>query len=253
MKIFVINLRRSNDRRQHMMEQLERLGLEYEMFDAIDGQAKPLHRLFAKYDSITRLKWKVRPLSQGEVGCFASHYSLWEICVRLNEPIVVLEDDLLLDEALPGILEDVGRAMGRFHYLRLGRLFERSMMSLGAMSRGRHYVKYLQPAGGAQGYVIDPLGASTLIRHAGTWIEPVDNYMDREWNHGLPSIGVEPPCVAHSRVSKSNIGPREIVKARVSLRIRREVVRIYEKLRYALFNMRFIARCLLLSRMTSTK
>ena len=29
-----------------------------------------------------------------EMGCFASHYLLWEKCVELNEPIIILEDDV---------------------------------------------------------------------------------------------------------------------------------------------------------------
>ena len=30
----------------------------------------------------------------GVVGCFYSHYSLWEKCVQLNEPIMIFEDDV---------------------------------------------------------------------------------------------------------------------------------------------------------------
>jgi GR25 family glycosyltransferase involved in LPS biosynthesis len=30
----------------------------------------------------------------GVVGCFYSHYSLWEKCVELNEPIMIFEDDV---------------------------------------------------------------------------------------------------------------------------------------------------------------
>ena len=29
-----------------------------------------------------------------EMGCFASHYLLWKKCVELNEPIIILEDDV---------------------------------------------------------------------------------------------------------------------------------------------------------------
>ena len=29
-----------------------------------------------------------------EMGCFASHYLLWEKCVRLDVPIIILEDDV---------------------------------------------------------------------------------------------------------------------------------------------------------------
>lgn len=38
MKTFVISLKRSERRRQFMIEQCNRLHLDYEIFDAIDGQ-----------------------------------------------------------------------------------------------------------------------------------------------------------------------------------------------------------------------
>jgi GR25 family glycosyltransferase involved in LPS biosynthesis len=32
----------------------------------------------------------------GTIGCFASHYNLWKICVDLDEPIIVLEHDAII-------------------------------------------------------------------------------------------------------------------------------------------------------------
>ena len=39
----------------------------------------------------------------GVQGCFLSHYSLWNKCIELNEPIIILEHDALIQEAWPGI------------------------------------------------------------------------------------------------------------------------------------------------------
>ena len=35
-----------------------------------------------------------KPWSAGRLGCFASHYLLWEKCISLNEPIIILEHDI---------------------------------------------------------------------------------------------------------------------------------------------------------------
>ncbi|CCF80089.1 putative lipopolysaccharide biosynthesis protein [Helicobacter bizzozeronii CCUG 35545] len=35
-------------------------------------------------------------MSMGELGCYASHYSLWQKCIQLHEPIAILEDDVHL-------------------------------------------------------------------------------------------------------------------------------------------------------------
>jgi hypothetical protein len=32
----------------------------------------------------------------GTIGCFASHYNLWKICVELNEPIIIMEHDAII-------------------------------------------------------------------------------------------------------------------------------------------------------------
>ena len=38
------------------------------------------------------------PLTKGEVGCFLSHWHLWNKCIEKNEPIIVLEDDAILTD-----------------------------------------------------------------------------------------------------------------------------------------------------------
>ncbi len=242
MDVFVINLRRSSERRRRIVEQLEQLGINYSIFPAIDAAEDADNPLLRRYDNERRLKVKVRPLSKGEIACFASHYSLWEKCVQLSSPIVILEDDVLLDKHLAEVLADVEKKMGRIHYLRLGRLFERRTMPLGLASTGHRYVKYLKPSGGAQGYVIDPAGAARLLRYADRWVDPVDCYMDKEWCHGLPSIGVEPTCVSHVPVEGSDIGARGIDSKKVGflVKIKREVVRAYEKGRDTAFNAKFV-------------
>jgi GR25 family glycosyltransferase involved in LPS biosynthesis len=35
--------------------------------------------------------------SKGEIGCALSHISLWRECIRKNEPIIIAEDDLIID------------------------------------------------------------------------------------------------------------------------------------------------------------
>lgn len=40
------------------------------------------------------LRRKGYQLKTSEVACFASHYELWVRCVELDEPIVILEDNV---------------------------------------------------------------------------------------------------------------------------------------------------------------
>ena len=47
-------------------------------------------------------------MTPGELGCFASHYLLWEKCLELNEPIVVIEDDAQLEECFDDSMKKYG-------------------------------------------------------------------------------------------------------------------------------------------------
>ena len=42
----------------------------------------------------------------GAQGCFLSHYMLWQRCVELDQPIIVLEDDAVILGPMPEIITD---------------------------------------------------------------------------------------------------------------------------------------------------
>jgi GR25 family glycosyltransferase involved in LPS biosynthesis len=81
----------------------------------------------------------------GAQGCFLSHYTLWNLCVELNEPIIVLEDDATVLGPIPSIVTD--QDLIKLHD-----------------PRACHYNKKLGSwAAGAFAYWISPAGAKKLI------------------------------------------------------------------------------------------
>ncbi len=85
----------------------------FQIFDAIS----PKHEDFEKfvqelYDTQSMLKsdWFHSYVGAGltlpELGCYLSHYLLWKECVKLNQPIVILEDDAMLESHFMQALED---------------------------------------------------------------------------------------------------------------------------------------------------
>ena len=69
--------------------------------NAVDGRAieyTQLKELGYDTDKWWRDPLLKRTLTKGEVGCFISHWRLWEECVQKGEPILVLEDDAVLNE-----------------------------------------------------------------------------------------------------------------------------------------------------------
>ncbi|WRF29117.1 glycosyltransferase family 25 protein [Helicobacter pylori] len=86
----------------------------FQIFDAIS----PKHEDFEKfvqelYDAQSMLKsdwfhsdYCYQELLPQEFGCYLSHYFLWKECVKTNQPVVILEDDVVLESNFMQALED---------------------------------------------------------------------------------------------------------------------------------------------------
>ena len=77
MRIFVVSLKRSVDRRASMVTELERCGLRYEFVDAVDGRSLTASQR-ERYSATESLRLHGRELTSGEIGCALSHLLLYE-------------------------------------------------------------------------------------------------------------------------------------------------------------------------------
>ena len=66
---------------------------EYDLFEAIDGQKINYKKLLGEVIAEEDIFLKA---TAGEIGIILSHKTLWEECVRLNQPMTILEDDAYL-------------------------------------------------------------------------------------------------------------------------------------------------------------
>ena len=107
--IFVISLPSTKERRIYISKQLEKLGLPFSFFDAVNGY--DLDVLTHKnYNGRKRRLSFGRDLTQGELGCLLSHKELYEkICDDDLESAIILEDDVILHEDFPKILNSLNQ------------------------------------------------------------------------------------------------------------------------------------------------
>ncbi|WRD59561.1 glycosyltransferase family 25 protein [Helicobacter pylori] len=118
-QVYIISLKESQRRLD-----IEKLVLEsnekfkgrcaFQIFDAIS----PKHEDFEKfvqelYDAQSMLKsdwfhsdYCYQELLPREFGCYLSHYLLWKECVKTNQPVIILEDDVALESNFMQALED---------------------------------------------------------------------------------------------------------------------------------------------------
>ncbi|HFU1643044.1 TPA: glycosyltransferase family 25 protein, partial [Campylobacter jejuni] len=198
MKVFIINLERSLDRKEHMQKQIQKLfeknpslknKLEFIFFKAIDAKNKEHLEFkdhFSWWDS-----WVLgRELSDGEKACFASHYKLWQECVKLDEPIIILEDDVeFSDEFLNNGVEYIDELLkSKYEYIRLCYLFDKRLYFL---NESGYYLSFEKLAG-TQGYVLQVSAAMKFLKSAKNWIYAVDDYMDMFYRHNVLNIVKKP-------------------------------------------------------------
>ncbi|MGL2407028.1 glycosyltransferase family 25 protein [Helicobacter pylori] len=117
--VYIISLKESQrrlDTEKLVLESNEKFKgrCVFQIFDAIS----PKHQDFEKfvqelYDAQSMLKsdwfhsdWCCGELLPQEFGCYLSHYLLWKECVKLNQPVVILEDDVALESNFMQALED---------------------------------------------------------------------------------------------------------------------------------------------------
>ncbi|MFP6157774.1 glycosyltransferase family 25 protein [Helicobacter pylori] len=86
----------------------------FQIFDAISPKHEDFEKLVQElYDAQSMLKsdwfhsdYCYQELLPQEFGCYLSHYFLWKECVKTNQPVVILEDDVALESNFMQALED---------------------------------------------------------------------------------------------------------------------------------------------------
>ncbi|MFA8029481.1 glycosyltransferase family 25 protein [Helicobacter pylori] len=118
-QVYIISLKESQrrlDTEKLVLESNEKFKgrCVFQIFDAIS----PKHEDFEKfvqelYDAQSMLKsdwfhsdYCYQELLPREFGCYLSHYLLWKECVKTNQPVVILEDDVVLEPNFMQALED---------------------------------------------------------------------------------------------------------------------------------------------------
>jgi len=245
MKIFVISLKNAAERRRESARQLAELGLEFEFFDAVSGSTD-FSAYFSGYDKrLFRLNARRDPLAN-EVGCYASHRSVWKKCVELQEPVIVFEDDFLLLENFPDALRETQSLIDDFGFIRLQSLQRGSRRLIGS---GRTSVRPVGRAGRFElnyladvplctvAYAISPPAAAALVKSSAVLTAPVDKFMQWTWKHQVPVYGLSPAAVDAAPVSnESTIGARQRKSWNPGLLLPRLVFKIYARIRRLSFN-----------------
>ncbi|EJB61985.1 glycosyltransferase family 25 protein [Helicobacter pylori] len=118
-QVYIISLKESQrrlDTEKLVLESNEKFKgrCVFQIFDAISPKHQDFEKLLQEfYDAQSMLKsdwfhsdYCYQELLPQEFGCYLSHYFLWKECVKTNQPVVILEDDVTLESHFMQALED---------------------------------------------------------------------------------------------------------------------------------------------------
>lgn len=109
----------------------------------------------------------------GVIGCFYSHYRLWEKCSDLDEPIMIFEDDVkFYRNYLPVEFDEVlVLSLGKTSFLK--EPYKSYLETPQGPPQALTWKNYSMP--GASGYAITPTAARKLVKFYRDFWSPADN------------------------------------------------------------------------------
>ncbi|MGI9307073.1 MAG: glycosyltransferase family 25 protein [Gammaproteobacteria bacterium] len=192
--LVVISLPRAQERRAAISRRLDALGLNYEIFDGIDGKTLNPEEYAPRLNKEYWRRLRGRDLTAGEIGCFMSHYAVWELMAERGwECMIVLEDSCIIDpqfsETAQKVLEsewawDVVLLSARKQYA-----VDRTLCELGG---GRRLVRFRRRVGTTRAYMIRASAARSLIEYCREIRAPIDWLYAEWWENGLQFYAVIP-------------------------------------------------------------
>lgn len=233
-KIFVVSLRDAQDRKKMFVALNMKGAHHWQFFNACEALHPNLD-----YDEDAAIVAKGRPLTRGELGCYSSHYALWQQLVDDDDAdqYIVLEDDVIADwryiEKFAAVRhEDAGNNYIRLYYKKPSpfRIVQKNYLA-----RSTSLVEVSGYCFGTQAYLLTKGGARHFIGRMQKVVRPIDDEMDRSWSHGMPNRAVFPFPVIERAVG-SDIGGARFRPFDIPprLRLKRFVARNMERLRYRL-------------------
>ncbi|MEZ8351037.1 glycosyltransferase family 25 protein [Vibrio splendidus] len=207
MKSYCITLNGNDSRQKSTAGALKDVGVDFEFFIGVDARIDD-HPLLKRIKNKSFLHNMGRPHAIGEVGCYASHYLIWQKCIELDEPILVFEDHADINtDIFRNTLIIAEQHIEQCGFIRLQDSKNKLHYSVDRYD-AQHLVKYLKVPQGTACYAISPKAAHVFIEHSSTFNYPVDVFLRNTWVHKHPMFGVSPAGLQRSK-QPSIIGKRK--------------------------------------------
>lgn len=235
--IAVINLPRSEDRRERVCAELDRFRDDVIVVDAIDGRGEGFE-YGSYFPGNRRKKYFSWDLLDTEVACLMSHRKVWEMMISNDiDKCLILEDDVKLVGDLDGVLTFVERIQHSPLIVKVGGKKKRTGIKLFSVSSGHDAMLYHKSTCGGHGYILDKEAARRMLSFTSSLFLPVDNMIDRYWEHGILLLHIRPDILlqggAASTIStiRTDMARAEKDREPIFMKVRRRLLRLWDSAR----------------------
>lgn len=206
----LINLDQDVERLAFIAATFRRLGIDFERTPAVDG------RLFCEADYQQFMASRPRhgkPWLRGQMGCFLSHYSVWQEIARSRDRFhAVFEDDIHASDDLKEILADDGWIPDEVDVIRLETSTNRVLLTARPLlsHAGRPMFGVRSTSWCAGAYLINRRTAQQLVGLSAIHHQPADamlySFEESIIARALNILQMNPaPCTQDKHLATGNI------------------------------------------------
>ena len=208
MRLFVINLGRAKNRRQRMCREFEKLGLDPEFHDAVDGRQLN-HEDYAQVDRSTPRRMGIKPQADALIGNWLSQRQVMQEVVENGpETVTIFEDDVELSSELPSLLAALEQRPVSFDIVKLNRRTpSKTFIPFRQLSSGHVIGRVRYHDSGTEGYVITRDAARRFLEETREMTWALDQAINNYWENGLNIFYLDLPVVFHGASNDSQIEP----------------------------------------------
>ena len=184
---FVIGLSKiqsSKSTADRVIQDLKNFGIEAEFWEGTYGDAAI--DIFKKEQRCLQpTSFKGNPIDDdyirsctrpGVMGCFHSHYRLWQHCITLNQPILIFEDDVIFERGFVPVKWDDVLLLATGKNVHEQEFYQERLYSPKLEPAAGKFKSKVMP--GAVGYALSVQGAKKLVKHYEKNYLPADNAMN---------------------------------------------------------------------------
>lgn len=213
LQTWVINLDRAPERLARIALQLQRLQMDYTRLPAVDARALTPEQRGALDEAAYRRKHGMAPVL-GELGCYLSHVQAMRLFLASDAAFaLILEDDVLLQDSLPAVLQGLMARPTRWDVAKLSAVHSGTPVPYLQVAPGHHLAVMLSRCTGSSAYLINRRAAQAYLQGLLPMSLPYDHVFDQGWRFGLKFRLVTPtPCGHDEHIASTIVAPPGVTR-----------------------------------------